>query len=123
MDDRFTISHQPAFVPKQASSLLDRIWKSTGRRLREVILPLCSSLVGHIWSIMSNSEFASLRQTWAYWSRSGDMKGRHGRTGIYPREKKAQWDHTNVYKHLMGGCKKDAFQRYPVMRSEGMGIN
>lgn len=70
VDDRLPISHQCAFVAKQASSPLDRIRKSTVRRLRGVILPLCSPLVRRIWSIVSSSGLGSPRQTWAYCSKS-----------------------------------------------------
>jgi len=37
---------------------------------KEVILPLCSALVRHIWSIVSHSGLPSTRETWTYWRES-----------------------------------------------------
>jgi len=70
VDSKYTISQQCALVSKKANSILGCIRKSFVNRSREVIIPLCSSLVRHTWSSGSSSGLLSTRQTWTSWSES-----------------------------------------------------
>ncbi|GAB0179711.1 mitochondrial enolase superfamily member 1 [Grus japonensis] len=62
-DEKLITNQQWAFVAKAATSILGCIRKSITIRLREVILPLYSALVGHIWSAGSSAGLLSTRQT------------------------------------------------------------
>jgi len=46
---KLNVSQQWTVAAKVASSILARIRRSVASKLREVILPLCSSLVRHTW--------------------------------------------------------------------------
>ena len=48
VDTKLAMSQQCALEAKKVNSLLGYIRQSIASRLREVILPLCSALVGHI---------------------------------------------------------------------------
>jgi len=49
LDKKLTMSQQYVLAAKKARSLLGYIRWSVASRLTEVILPLCSALVTHIW--------------------------------------------------------------------------
>lgn len=50
VDNKLTTNQQSVLMAKEASNLQGCVWKSITSRLDEVIPPLCSVLVGHIWS-------------------------------------------------------------------------
>lgn len=54
---------------KDSQQHLGCIRKSVASRLWQVIFPLYSALVRHIWSAVSSSEAPCTRDTWAYWSK------------------------------------------------------
>ncbi|PKU42576.1 hypothetical protein llap_7127 [Limosa lapponica baueri] len=62
VDNKLTMSQQYALVTKKANDILGCIKKSMAKRSKEVILPLCSALRGHKWSIVSSSGLPSSRQ-------------------------------------------------------------
>jgi len=70
--DKLTRSQQRALVAKKAHSILGCIRQTIVRRLREVILPLCSALMRRILSSGSRPELPSTRETWTYWSKSSE---------------------------------------------------
>jgi len=55
VDIKVTMSQQCALAAKKTSSLLGCVRESVASRLREVILPLYSALVRHIWSAVSHA--------------------------------------------------------------------
>jgi len=63
---KLNTTQQCALLAK-VSSLLRYVSKSVANGLREVILPLCSSLTRHNWSAVST---AGLPNTWTYRSAS-----------------------------------------------------
>ncbi|TRZ16937.1 hypothetical protein HGM15179_010143 [Zosterops borbonicus] len=53
VDNKLSMSQQCVLVAKKARGILGCIRKSSGSGSGEVILPLCSALVRHIWSAVS----------------------------------------------------------------------
>lgn len=71
--NKLDMSQQGIFVAKKANSILSCIGESTTSRLRELILLLYSTLVRHIWSTRSSSEFASEGQEmWTCWGETSE---------------------------------------------------
>jgi len=55
VDSRLTVNEKCIITAKKANNILDCIRQTITRRLVEVILALCSSLVRHIWTAVSSS--------------------------------------------------------------------
>lgn len=81
VDNKLSMSQQRVLVAQKASGILGCIRKSIGSRSREVILPLYSALVRHIWSAVSSSELLSTRQTWKKWS--GSSRGLQSQSRVW----------------------------------------
>ncbi|KAJ7406636.1 rna-directed dna polymerase from mobile element jockey-like [Pitangus sulphuratus] len=75
VDNNLSMNQQYALEAK-ANGILGCLRKSIVSRLREVILPLYSALVRHIWSAMSSSGLLSTRETWSFWIRSSGEQQR-----------------------------------------------
>lgn len=61
MDSKLTMRQQCVLVAKKVVRTLGSFRKNIPRTSREMILPLCSALVRHIWNAVSNSGFPSRR--------------------------------------------------------------
>ena len=72
VDTKLSMSQQHTLAARKANSLLGCIGNTIASRLREVILPLYSALMRHIWSAGSSSGLPSTRETWAYWKESNE---------------------------------------------------
>jgi len=64
-DTELTMSQQCTLVAKKTKSLGGCIKQSIARRLRNMILPLFSALVAHVWSFRCSSGLLSTRNTGA----------------------------------------------------------
>lgn len=66
--DKLNVIQQCSLTAKMANSLLS--WVRQSITSPEVILPLYSALVRHIWRAGSRSGLPSARETGTYWSES-----------------------------------------------------
>ena len=64
VDSKLDMSQQCAIAAKEAKRIPGCMRKSIARRLRGMILPLCSTLVRHTWSAASSLGLFSTRETW-----------------------------------------------------------
>jgi len=67
-DERLDMTQQCTLAAQQANGMLGCIKRSVASRSREVILPLCSTLVRPHLGPVSSSEALSTGQTWTCWS-------------------------------------------------------
>lgn len=112
-------SEKYAFVSKKASGILGCIRQSITRRLREVILPIYSTLVRTYLECCAQSCTPQNKRDQERHGHQRDMKimkrlehlsykERLRETGLFSLEKRSlRADFVDVYKHLMGRCKED----------------
>ena len=70
VDERLNVSWQCVLAAQKANWTLGCIKRITTSRLRDVILPLCSALVGPHLQYCVQFWAPSTKRTWSCWSRS-----------------------------------------------------
>jgi len=65
------VDHDPPtrLETKKANSILGCVRRDIATRLKEVIIPLCSTLMRDIWRSMSSAGLLSTRKMWNYWGK------------------------------------------------------
>jgi len=66
VDEKLNMSQQCALVAQKDNHILGRIKRRVASRLRKVILPLCTALMGPHMSIAFRSGAPSTRRAWTY---------------------------------------------------------